>query len=99
MLRFLAYRLLSAIPVLFIMTVITFVIIHSTPGDYADYVGMQLKVQGGSTNSGGPALVVDPGALIVRRPALLMDPGALLVRPGEPPPLLVAHRTKSGGLH
>ena len=50
MLRFLAYRLLSAIPVLFVMTIITFAIIHATPGDYADYVGMQLRVQGHATN-------------------------------------------------
>jgi peptide/nickel transport system permease protein len=50
MLRFLAYRLLAAIPVLFVMTLITFVIIHSTPGDYADYVGNMLRVQGHASN-------------------------------------------------
>lgn len=51
MLRFLAYRILSAIPVLFVMTVITFVIIHSTPGDYADYVASMLKTQGHASNA------------------------------------------------
>ena len=51
MLRFLAYRILSAIPVLFVMTVITFVIIHSTPGDYADYVATMLKTQGHASNA------------------------------------------------
>ena len=51
MLRFLAYRLLAAVPVLFVMTVITFVIIHSTPGDYADYVASMLKTQGHASNA------------------------------------------------
>ena len=50
MLRYLAYRILAAIPVLLVMSIITFIIIHSTPGDYADYVGMQLRVQGHATN-------------------------------------------------
>ena len=50
MLRYLAYRILAAVPVLFIMTVITFVIIHSTPGDYADYVGAMLRTQGHASN-------------------------------------------------
>ncbi len=38
MLRFLAIRILSSIPVLFIMSVITYGIIQAPPGDYADYV-------------------------------------------------------------
>jgi peptide/nickel transport system permease protein len=43
MLRFLAIRILSAIPVLFIMSIITYGIIQAPPGDYADYVeGMLL---------------------------------------------------------
>ncbi len=50
MLRYLFYRILASIPVLFIMSVITFVIIHSTPGDYADYVGAMLRTQGHATN-------------------------------------------------
>jgi peptide/nickel transport system permease protein len=50
MLRYLAYRILASIPVLFIMSVITFVIIHATPGDYADYVGAMLRTQGHATN-------------------------------------------------
>ena len=50
MLRYLAYRILAAVPVLFIMSIITFVIIHSTPGDYADYVGSMLRSQGHATN-------------------------------------------------
>jgi peptide/nickel transport system permease protein len=43
MLRFLAIRIASAIPVLFIMSIITYGIIQAPPGDYADYVeGMLL---------------------------------------------------------
>ncbi|HEY4996290.1 MAG TPA: ABC transporter permease [Aestuariivirga sp.] len=58
MLRFLAYRILSAIPVLFVMTIITFVIIHSTPGDYADYVGEMLRSQGHASNEVAQAAAV-----------------------------------------
>jgi peptide/nickel transport system permease protein len=50
MLRYLAYRILAAIPVLFVMSVLTFPIIHATPGDYADYFAQQLRVQGHATN-------------------------------------------------
>jgi peptide/nickel transport system permease protein len=42
MLRFLGIRILSAIPVLFVMSLITFVIINAPPGDYADYIKGQL---------------------------------------------------------
>jgi ABC-type dipeptide/oligopeptide/nickel transport system permease component len=38
MLRFLTQRILAAIPVLFLLSVVTFAIIHSRPGDYGDYV-------------------------------------------------------------
>ncbi len=38
MLRFIAIRLLQAIPVLFVMSVITFIIIQLPPGDYGDYI-------------------------------------------------------------
>ena len=51
MLRFLVYRILAAIPVLFAMSVVTFIIIHAPPGDYADYVGAMLRVQGHATNA------------------------------------------------
>jgi len=58
MLRFLAYRIISAIPVLFVMTIITFVIIHSTPGDYADYVGSMLRSEGHASNEVAQAAAV-----------------------------------------
>ena len=51
MLRYLTYRILAAIPVLFVMSVVTFVIIHAPPGDYADYIAMQLRSQGHATNA------------------------------------------------
>lgn len=57
MLRVLAYSILSAIPVLFVMTIITFVIIHSAPGDYADYVGQMLRTQGHASNDVAKAAV------------------------------------------
>jgi peptide/nickel transport system permease protein len=50
MLRFLTYRILAAVPVLFVMSVVTFIIIHAPPGDYADYVAQQLRVQGHASN-------------------------------------------------
>jgi peptide/nickel transport system permease protein len=42
MLRFLGIRILSAIPVLFVMSLITYLIIQAPPGDYADYIKAQL---------------------------------------------------------
>ena len=43
MFRFLTIRILSAIPVLFVMSVVTYAIIQAPPGDYADHVeGMLL---------------------------------------------------------
>jgi peptide/nickel transport system permease protein len=50
MLRYLLYRVVAAIPVLFVMTLITFTIIHATPGDYADYVANMLRTQGNASN-------------------------------------------------
>lgn len=58
MLRFLAYRILSAIPVLFVMTIITFAIIHATPGDYADYVASMLRSEGHASNEVAQAAAV-----------------------------------------
>lgn len=50
MLRFLVYRILAAIPVLFVMSVVTFFIIHAPPGDYADYLAQMLRVEGHASN-------------------------------------------------
>lgn len=49
MLRFLAVRLLQAIPVLIVMSVITFIIIQAPPGDYGDFIRTNMIVQGNAT--------------------------------------------------
>jgi len=46
MFRFVATRILAAIPVLLILTVVTFGIIKAQPGDYADYLKSMLMSQG-----------------------------------------------------
>jgi peptide/nickel transport system permease protein len=46
MLRFLGIRILQAIPVLFVMSMITFVIIQAPPGDYGDYIRSNMITQG-----------------------------------------------------
>ena len=43
MLRYFIIRLLSAIPVLFVMSAVTFAIIQAPPGDYADYIEGMLQ--------------------------------------------------------
>jgi peptide/nickel transport system permease protein len=48
-LRFLAIRILQAIPVLLIMSIITFIIIQAPPGDYADFIRTNMIVQGNAT--------------------------------------------------
>lgn len=47
MLRFLMMRILGAIPLLFLLSVVTFAIIQAPPGDYADYIKSMLINQGG----------------------------------------------------
>lgn len=49
MLRFLIFRILSAIPILFVLSLVTFIIIQAPPGDYGDYIKSQLMNQGGAT--------------------------------------------------
>jgi peptide/nickel transport system permease protein len=56
MLRFLGFRILAAIPVLFVMSVITFVIIQAPPGDYADYIRNQMVFQGNATTTAADAV-------------------------------------------
>jgi len=46
MFRFVATRILAAIPVLLILSVVTFGIIKAQPGDYADYLKSMLMSQG-----------------------------------------------------
>src|ERR1041384_8008558 len=49
MLRYLAIRLLQAIPVLLVMSIVTFTIIQAPPGDYADFLRTNMIVQGNAT--------------------------------------------------
>ena len=47
MFRFLAMRVLGAIPLLVLLSVVTFAIIQAPPGDYGDYIRSMLMNQGG----------------------------------------------------
>ena len=50
MIRFLATRILSAIPVLIVLSIVTFAIIKAPPGDYGDYLKAMLMSQGSATD-------------------------------------------------
>lgn len=49
MLRFLGIRILQAIPVLLVMSMITFTIIQAPPGDYGDFIRTNMITQGNAT--------------------------------------------------
>ena len=49
MLGFLAVRVSSAIPILFVLSLVTFLIIQAPPGDYADYIATMLVNRGGAS--------------------------------------------------
>ena len=49
MLRFLTMRVLGAIPLLFLLSLVTFAIIQAPPGDYGDYIRAMAVNQGGAT--------------------------------------------------
>ena len=51
MARFLLSRILSAVPILLLLSVVTFAIIKAPPGDYADYIKSMLMSQGGATEA------------------------------------------------
>ena len=69
MLRFLAMRILASIPVLFIMSIITFAIIQAPPGDYGDYIRNMMITQGHATSA-----VADAAAQQYREQHGLNDP-------------------------
>ena len=50
MLRFLTGRILAAIPVLLILSIVTFAIIQAPPGDYGDYIKAMMISQGGASD-------------------------------------------------
>ncbi len=49
MLRFITIRILSAIPILFVLSLVTFIVIKSHSGDYSDYIRSSLMNQGGAS--------------------------------------------------
>jgi peptide/nickel transport system permease protein len=55
MLRFVGIRLLQSIPVLIIMSMITFIIIQAPPGDYGDFIRQNMIVQGNATTEAATA--------------------------------------------
>ena len=48
-LRFLVMRVLAAMPILLLLSVVTFTIIQAPPGDYGDYIRSMLINQGGAS--------------------------------------------------
>ncbi|EPX83259.1 ABC-type dipeptide/oligopeptide/nickel transport system, permease component [Rubellimicrobium thermophilum DSM 16684] len=69
MLRFVGLRILQAIPVLFVMSVITFIIIQAPPGDYADFIRNNMITQGNA-----PIATADAAAEAYREAHGLNDP-------------------------
>ena len=55
MLRFLAIRLAQAVPVLIVMSIITFIIIQAPPGDYGDFIRTNMITQGNATMAAADA--------------------------------------------
>ena len=55
MLRFILMRILAAIPVLVVLSIVTFIIIKSQPGDYGDYIRSMLMNQGHATYAAAEA--------------------------------------------
>lgn len=49
MLRFILIRILQAVPVLLVLSIVTFAIIEAPPGDYSDFIRVRLMNQGGVT--------------------------------------------------
>lgn len=49
MLRFLVIRLMQAVPVLLVMSLVTFIIIQAPPGDYGDFIRTNMIVQGNAS--------------------------------------------------
>src|SRR5690606_3908362 len=69
MIRFLVFRVLGAIPLLFLLSVVTFAIIQAPPGDYGDTIRSMLINQGGAAPD-----VAEAQAEIYRRTHGLNDP-------------------------
>ena len=55
MLRFITFRILSAIPVLLLLSLITFTLIEAPPGDYADIIKFNAISRAGATEAAAQA--------------------------------------------
>ena len=55
MFRYILMRLAQAIPVLIVMSIITFAIIQAPPGDYGDFIRQNMMLQGNATSSAANA--------------------------------------------
>lgn len=55
MIKFLLIRVMQAIPVLLVMSIITFAIINAPPGDYADFIRTNMISQGGASTEAANA--------------------------------------------
>ncbi len=69
LIRFVVMRILAALPVLLILSVVTFAIIQAPPRDYGDYIRSMLINQGGATME-----VAEKQAAIYREQNGLNDP-------------------------
>lgn len=49
MLSFLGVRLMQSVPVLLVMSFVTFMIIQAPPGDYGDFIRTNMMIQGGAS--------------------------------------------------
>lgn len=55
MLRFIVFRILAAVPILVILSIITFMIIQAPPGDYADVIKMDAISRAGASEEAAEA--------------------------------------------
>lgn len=55
MIRYLFMRMAQAIPVLIVMSMITFAIIQAPPGDYGDFIRQNMMLQGNATSTAANA--------------------------------------------
>ena len=49
MLRFVVFRILATLPILLVLSMVTFAIIQAPPGDYADYIATMLVNRSGAS--------------------------------------------------
>jgi peptide/nickel transport system permease protein len=56
MIRFVCFRILASVPILFVLSIVTFFIIQAPPGDYGDYIRSQaINMAGASTDAANEA--------------------------------------------